>query len=127
MAIIGRKDEKEIFTELLQSSSSEFIAVYGRRRVGKTFLIRTFFEQQLVFDCSGINGENQATQLENFTYSLKEYFPKHKKTESPATWLQVFNLLKERINSIKTKKKKVIFLDELPWYTNCSRNYQALL
>lgn len=127
MAIIGRKDEKEIFTELLQSNSSEFIAVYGRRRVGKTYLIRTFFEQQLVFDCSGINGENQATQLENFTHSLKEHFPKHKKTEPPATWLQAFNLLKERISSIKTKKKKVIFLDELPWFETPKSGFKAAL
>lgn len=127
MDIIGRKEEKEIFNEILQSNSSEFIAVYGRRRVGKTFLIRNFFKQQLVFDCSGLNGGNQVTQLANFADSVKEHFYRFKKPGPPDTWLQAFNLLKECIGSIKTKKKKVIFLDELPWFETPKSGFKAAL
>jgi uncharacterized protein len=63
MHIVGRKQEQEILNSLLLSNTSEFLAVYGRRRVGKTFLIRNYFKGEMVFDCSGLNGQNQATQL----------------------------------------------------------------
>ncbi len=127
MEIIGRVQEKEIFKDLLQSNSSEFMAVYGRRRVGKTFLIRNYFEQQIVFDCSGLNRQTQATQLENFMNSIKEHFPKYKKKEVPITWLQAFNTLKDCISSIRSSKKKVIFLDELPWFETPKSGFKAAL
>ena len=127
MNIIGRKQEKEVFGALLQSNSSEFLAVYGRRRVGKTFLIRNYFQANLVFDCTGLNGESQATQLENFTDSIKEHFPKNKKVATPQTWLQAFNFLKLNIAALKTKKKKVIFLDELPWFETPKSGFKAAL
>jgi uncharacterized protein len=127
MHIIGRKEEQEILNSLLLSNTSEFLAVYGRRRVGKTFLIRNYFKSEMVFDCSGLNGQNQATQLENFLDSLKAYSPPYKKTAVPATWLQTFNLLKEYIGSDKSKKKKVIFLDEFPWFETPRSGFKAAL
>ena len=127
MDIIGRKEEKEVFSDLLRSKSSEFVAVYGRRRVGKTYLIRTYLEQQIVFDCSGLNGENQGRQLENFTNALREHFPGMKRKAVPTSWLQAFQLLKTGIGSIKSKKKKVIFLDELPWFETPRSGFKAAL
>jgi uncharacterized protein len=127
MHIVGRKEEQEILNSLLLSNTSEFLAVYGRRRVGKTFLIRNYFKGEMVFDCSGLNGQNQATQLENFLDSLTAYQPRYKKTNVPATWLQAFNLLKEYISSNKSKKKKVIFLDELPWFETPRSGFKAAL
>lgn len=127
MDIIGRKEEKEAFNDILQSNSSEFIAVYGRRRVGKTYLIRTYLQEQIVFDCSGLNGETQVRQLENFTDALREHFPVMKKKVPPTSWLQAFQLLKTGIGSAKTKKKKVIFLDELPWFETPRSGFKAAL
>jgi AAA+ ATPase superfamily predicted ATPase len=64
--IIGRESEKKILERLLQSSQPELLALYGRRRVGKTFLIRTFFAKELVFSCSGQYGAKTKEQLVNF-------------------------------------------------------------
>jgi uncharacterized protein len=127
MEIIGRSEEKAIFNNLLSSDASEFVAVYGRRRVGKTYLIRNYFEKQIVFDCSGINKQNQATQLENYMDTLVSFQPKFKKRPSPATWLAAFNLLKEHIKTNTSKKKKVIFLDELPWFETPRSGFKAAL
>ena len=84
MEIIGRLEEKEIFSNLLKSNTSEFVAVYGRRRVGKTYLIRNYFEKQIIFDCSGLNKQNQATQLENYMDTLISFQPKFKKNPTRA-------------------------------------------
>jgi len=127
MEIIGRIPEQELFKEIMQSNASEFIAVYGRRRVGKTFLIRNYFKQQMVFDCSGLNKQKQATQLENFMDAVKEFFPKYKKKDLPLSWLQAFNVLKDCIETVRSNKKKVIFLDELPWFETPKSGFKAAL
>ncbi|MBC7867063.1 MAG: ATP-binding protein [Gloeobacteraceae cyanobacterium ES-bin-316] len=127
MQIIGRTNEIVLFNDILQSSSPEFIAVYGRRRVGKTFLIRNHFKNNIVFDCSGLNGQSQASQLENFRDSLTAGFPKKKKIDIPVTWLEAFNTLKESIGKTQSKKKKVIFLDELPWFETPRSGFKAAL
>lgn len=127
MEIIGRAAEKEIFSDLLNSNSSEFVAVYGRRRVGKTYLIRNYFEKHIVFDCSGLNKQNQATQLENYMDTLISFQLAFKKNPTPATWLAAFNLLKEYITANKSKSKKVIFFDELPWFETPRSGFKAAL
>lgn len=80
-----------------------------------------------MFDCSGLNGENQARQLENFTNALREHFPMMKRKAAPTYWLQAFQHLKTGIGSIKSKKKKVIFLDELPWFETPKSGFKAAL
>jgi len=64
--VIGRQLEKRILDEVLQSDKAEFVAVYGRRRVGKTYLVRQYLKQNLVFDFTGSNLEDNTTQLANF-------------------------------------------------------------
>jgi uncharacterized protein len=127
MDIAGRIDEIEIFEELLHSPVSEFMAMTGRRRVGKTFLIRNYFGSRIVFDCSGLHEENQQMQLENFRDALQNKMPQKAPIDVPVTWLQAFNLLKKYISSIKTKGKKVIFLDELPWFDTPRSGFKAAL
>lgn len=127
MDIAGRIDEIEIFEELLHSPVSEFMAMTGRRRVGKTFLIRNYFKNRIVFDCSGLHEQNQQLQLENFRDALQNNMPKKAAIEVPVTWLQAFNLLKKYISSIKTKGKKIIFLDELPWFETPRSGFRAAL
>lgn len=112
--IIGREEEKGILNGLLDDSGAQLLAIYGRRRIGKTYLVKTFFSDQLVFDCSGEANGLLATQLENFSVRLAEYSG-IKKMETPATWQAAFRLLEESLTKNKTKKKRVIFFDELPW------------
>ncbi|MGC4233361.1 MAG: ATP-binding protein [Niabella sp.] len=114
--IIGRQDEIVILNRLLQSREPELLAVYGRRRIGKTYLIHTFLEQHLVFSCSGQANGNTKEQLVNFTRQLNRYFPEKGTTLAPGSWQEAFYQLQERLEAIKDKKKKkVLFFDELPW------------
>lgn len=113
--IIGRKDEMEILEQLLQSGEPELLAIYGRRRVGKTFLINTYFKPHITFSCSGQSNGKTKEQLINFTKQLNRAFPEKGTMIAPSTWQEAFFQLEECIDSVKDKKKKVIFFDELPW------------
>ncbi|MCU0421207.1 MAG: ATP-binding protein [Bacteroidia bacterium] len=112
--IIGRKQEQAILKEALDSSKSELIALYGRRRIGKTYLIREYFKTNVVFEMSGLFGGSHKDQLETFS---KELSKRTKKTEmdSVKAWLQAFTMLESYLERLKSKDKKVIFIDEFPW------------
>jgi len=70
--IIGRKKEVEILNEMIKSKSSELVVVYGRRRVGKTFLVRETYAKQMQFEVSGLHGGGLADQLDNFTKEIRK-------------------------------------------------------
>ena len=91
------------------------MAIYGRRRVGKTFLIKTYFHQHMVFSCTGQHKGKTGEQLVNFAEQLNLHFPERKTMLSPSNWQEAFHILRECVDSIKSIKKKVIFFDELPW------------
>ena len=113
--IIGRKTEQEILQTMLDSKQPELVAVYGRRRVGKTFLIRQFFSDHLVFSCSGQLNSSTTQQLFNFTEQLQFFFPDARPFIIPGDWQQAFARLWHSLSTLETKTKKVIFFDELPW------------
>lgn len=116
--VIGRKDEQEKFSKALASAESEFIAVYGRRRVGKTFLIREFFSESLSFELTGMQGVSLQDQLVNFAGSLAKAKGLSETLQPPATWQEAFVQLERHIESLRSPakgRKHVIFLDELPW------------
>lgn len=110
--IIGRKEEQLLLERLYQSNKSEFIAICGRRRVGKTFLIREFFEEELVFSVSGLAEGNKKEQLKNFHQTLLRY--DFSSSKEPEDWLDAFNMLIKYLSSLP-KRRKVILLDETPW------------
>lgn len=112
--IVGRKRELKQIQIILESPKSEFLAVYGRRRVGKTFLIREFFEYKFDFQLSGLANANTAQQLFNFHISLSRQYPKLYE-QKPNTWLEAFQRLIDYLESIETNTKKVVFFDEMPW------------
>jgi uncharacterized protein len=112
MEIIGRISETNILLEALSSTQSEMIAVYGRRRVGKTFLIESVFQDKICFSVSGIHEGNMKEQLNGFSKAL---FPKKKERQVITNWFEAFDLLELHVEAIKGKQKKVIFIDELPW------------
>jgi uncharacterized protein len=116
--IIGRESEIDILQGLLRSRESELLALYGRRRVGKTFLIRTYYANEIIFSCSGQFMGKKQEQLINFMHQLNSHFPDRKIAFPPTTWQLAFQQLEESIDSIKHKRKKVLFFDELPWLDN---------
>lgn len=112
--IIGREAEKTLLESIISSEEPELVAVYGRRRVGKTFLIRNFFEKQLSFEFSGIHNASLQQQLENFNQALSSASGSLLLTQ-PKTWIQALGQLKEYLIPVIKKERKVVFFDEFPW------------
>lgn len=113
MSIIGRRTEQEYLKALLESDKAEFIMVYGRRRVGKTFLIRQFFQDKFCFRVTGLANSSNEDQLVNFHSALAN---ETGKTDGavPKNWFEAFDRLKSYLANLD-KEKKIIFFDELPW------------
>ena len=110
--IYGRDKELNILHQTLMDDQSHFIAVYGRRRIGKTYLIREAFNYRFTFSHAGIANGNLSEQLFGFEASIKDGGgqPSAKVTN----WLKAFEDLKDLIRN-SSEKKKVIFIDELSW------------
>jgi AAA+ ATPase superfamily predicted ATPase len=122
MKLIGRKPEISILSNALRSNQSELIAVYGRRRVGKTFLVRNVYKNDIVFEFSGIHGDSLKHQLNNFYLTLPS---KNTGLKKPSDWIEAFHQLNLYIDSLTSKKKKVIFIDEFPWLDTRKSNFLA--
>jgi uncharacterized protein len=112
---IGREKERAILQKTLQSDESEMIAVIGRRRVGKTFLIRTVFEQNIRFELTGQQNATLKRQLNNFAFQMGEFFGENAPSEPPTDWQQAFQQLIICLKKIDKKEKIVLFFDEIPW------------
>ncbi|GHT22270.1 hypothetical protein FACS189430_03790 [Bacteroidia bacterium] len=110
--IIGRKLEINKLQDLYKSSKSEFVAIYGRRRVGKTFLVRELLEKEFVFDLAGLAKGSLNEQLMNFHFTLKRL--SDKEFSVPKSWLEAFEQLIALLQN-STKKRKVVFIDEISW------------
>ena len=107
--LIGREAELKLLNEYINSNRSEFIAVYGRRRVGKTFLIRKAVEDHFAFFMTGMNGVAKGEQLVNFSIALQKYT--HSTTlQTFKSWLLAFYALSQYIETLP-EGKKVIFID----------------
>jgi len=112
--IIGRERERRALSRCEQSDKPEFVAVYGRRRVGKTFLIAQHFGNKFSFSVTGISKGSQRDQLNEFRRSLM----KHYRGDIPAlqNWHEAFAMLETRISDDPSLGKKTLFIDELPWF-----------
>jgi uncharacterized protein len=115
--MIGREQELQIFGHLLESSRSEFLVITGRRRVGKTYLIREGFKGHTVFEFVGTKDADTSNQLSKFQEQLEVYFPKVKGLDDELlNWVSGFRQLKHCLLTMrKTSKKRVVFFDEVPW------------
>ena len=126
MMLIGRKEEIASLEKINKSKEAAFVAVYGRRRVGKTYLIRQFFKDTFQFQLTGIANVDLTQQLANFHSALMRYFPELEDAPIAKDWFQAFQLL---INALETdvSPKKVLFFDELPWLDTKNSYFIAAL
>lgn len=112
--LIGRNRETDLLAKYLNSKRPEFVAVYGRRRVGKTFLIRQFFNDNFDFYCTGIISGSKAEQLNAFNTALKRYGHQGQKAKN---WMEAFEYLASLIKKKSSEKKRcIVFIDELPCF-----------
>lgn len=122
-AIIGRREECELLHRALRSPRSELVAVFGRRRIGKTFLIRNLYKEHIVLEWSGMYKGTLKDQLRNFHAALPS---RRKKQPVPGDWMEAFAQLTahledggpkpaKRSGSRAVNRKRVVFIDEFPW------------
>lgn len=129
--IIGRKKEIAELKRLRDSGRAEFIAVYGRRRVGKTFLIDEVFRDDMVFHHTGLSPFDKKrkvtmkNQLENFTFSLIRHGMDD--VTPPKTWLEAFFLLEKFLESRNNGSRQVVFIDEIPWMDTARSGFLTAL
>lgn len=126
--IIGRKKEQEALQKILDSKESAFLAVYGRRRIGKTYLVKNFFKDKGVFfHLTGIQDASAEVQLQNFADEFSDLFLKGKESLRPKNWFFAFRMLQKEIEKVPKHTKIILFFDELPWLsTPRSKFLQAL-
>ena len=130
MNLIGREKEQQILERLYSSNKAEFLALYGRRRIGKTFLIKQFFSDKkcTFFHITGLKDGSISEQLNHFTKTISKCFYRGSELKEKTSWLDAFELLTDSIKKhTKKNTKSVIFLDEFPWMdTHKSKLLQAL-
>src|SRR3989338_8154759 len=111
--IIGREKELDVLRRILESQKAEFLAIYGRRRIGKTYLIHEFFKDKgFYFEITGSHNISKKEQLKNFNIEFRTLFSK---TLELNDWSDAFEALLLEIKHKDQMKKFIFFIDELPW------------
>ena len=125
MKIIGRKAETKELLRCERSNKSELICVYGRRRVGKTFLVEQTFSNYFAFRATGVEGGNTRTQLKSFNQRLQEYGDPTRTI--PRDWFEAFSRLEQVLSKTDSPKsphgKSIVFLDEFPWFATARSEF----
>ena len=130
--MIGRKKEQELLQEAIEKERAQFIAVYGRRRVGKTFLVNEFFHNTYAFKHTAVSPLNEnmkpkrnllKIQLKEFHYSLRSYGLQAGEP-IPADWFEAFHKLQKLLDAKRMDgKPRIVFIDELPWLDTPKSNF----
>ena len=119
--IIGRDKEIKALQEYMSSGNAEFIAVYGRRRVGKTFLIRELLGKEFTFEVSGTINGKKSEQMFNFIQALRRYG--YDRTDIPTDWNQAFGILQQMLEDKVECQRCIIFIDELPCFDTTKSDF----
>ncbi|MEN0003554.1 MAG: ATP-binding protein [Bacteroidota bacterium] len=112
---VGREKEQEILRKALHSYEAEMVAVIGRRRIGKTYLIKETYKDHISFEITGLQNAPLDEQLDNFIYQMIRAFDIKQFKPKPKSWLKAFMLLIDHLETLDFSTKKVVFLDELSW------------
>lgn len=116
--------ERKIFENRLSSIKFEFLAFYGRRSVGKTFLICEYFDYKFDFYISGLANADMSQQLFNFYNAFNRQA--NRTLEAPSkNWLEGFECLKDNIELIRRDDKFIIFFDEVPWMDTAKSDFMT--
>ena len=115
LPLIGRHPELKVLHEAFTAGEAELVAVIGRRRVGKTFLIRRAYAGKIAFEITGLQNATKAEQLHSFTKHLQALTDSPLPLRTPDNWLDAFHLLITHLEEIPNTGRKVVFFDELPW------------
>ena len=121
--IIGREQEIEKLENYISSRKSEFIAIYGRRRVGKTFLVKELFEDRFTFRVTGKDNVTTKEQLISFSFALNDQLGIETNANN---WTEAFRLLQKALEKMP-EGTKIIFFDELPWFDTYASNFISAL
>ncbi|WP_295364153.1 ATP-binding protein [uncultured Succinivibrio sp.] len=121
--IIGRKKECERLDECMNADQAQLVIVYGRRRVGKTYLINEYFENRFAFKITGSYGQPKEVQLKIFDTSLSRQNGVNKLNSKD--WFEAFNSLRDYLETLDTNEKQVIFFDEMPWLDTQKSSFLA--
>lgn len=118
--MVGREEEIREMNERYDSGRPEFIAVYGRRRVGKTYLIDEALKDRITFRHSGLSPVDEQSHKNGLKEQLRHFYLSlqlqgMKKSKCPTSWLEAFFMLERHLQSIDDGSRQVVFLDELPW------------
>lgn len=130
MNIIGRKREQDIISQCLASKRPEFMVVYGRRRVGKTYLVKEYFNGRFSFYATGIPSEKMKNQMAVIYESLIDHGENVHTV--PKNWFEVFRRIKGLLETDDVARdpisnKRVIFLDEVPWMDTARSDFKSAL
>jgi AAA+ ATPase superfamily predicted ATPase len=106
---IGRKKEQEVLQKALQSNEAEMVSVIGRRRIGKTFLIKNAYKDHTVFEVTGVKDRPEAEQLRNFTRALNRIGQNLKAMPTPKNWQEAFFALADRLEALAFSEKRFFF------------------
>lgn len=113
--LIGRKEEQRILQKALESPEAEMVAVIGRRRVGKTFLVRSVYKERIIFEITGTQNAPYSEQIQNFVQQLNKASENTIPVQAPKNWMEAFHLLIILLEKKQGDQKQVVFFDELPW------------
>jgi uncharacterized protein len=123
--IIGRDTEIDYLNKLLKTSKACLVAVYGRRRVGKTYLLRTHLKKEIVLEYAGVHNVSTELQLERFTEKLAKQLNNKKPLPLQKNWFVALDTLQQLLKPKLRRKKIVVFLDEFPWMQTPKSNFLA--
>jgi uncharacterized protein len=125
--IVGRERESKILANLLDSKEAQLISVYGRRRIGKTHLIREFYRNKGVYiQFTGVQDAHESEQLANFHDELRSVFTELANKAPPDNWREAFKRLVDSIKPIVKNQRVILFFDEVPWLSKRSQFLKSL-
>jgi uncharacterized protein len=120
---VGRKKEQEVLQKALQSNEAEMVSVIGRRRIGKTFLIKTIYQEHIVFELTGVKDSPVEEQLGNFAYALKKASKNTLIIKPFSDWMEAFYVLTDYLEKLPQDRKYVVFFDEVPWFSQYKSDF----
>ena len=125
--MIGRQEQKQIMEDALSTNKSSFVAITGRRRVGKTYLIKQVYQKNMCLSITGIQHASLQAQINNVVQKISEQAKSKLIIGNISTWQDAFLVLKQYLKKLPKNKKQVIFIDELPWMATTKSNFLQLL